>query len=384
MTIPAARGIPQIDRKGNAGMKARESVAAIAVACAVAAPHDAAAFKLQAIGVAEKSPIGHASRQAQGFLSLFNSDVHERITRQAYAKAGVPLSDEVIAGVRWNDNPPAMRLGPLSGSCDMRCWTSMLRLDRTALEILGRREQTIPTLRSHFGDMQFLHAMAVRSGESALDTREKALRWAEFSYRVARGEIEGRANVYGLRDAASTMDPATRDWVSALFRAPDKKLWRVQDVFLPKSGELRLVAFGTLLHLVEDSYSASHVRRVSQRVQANGCPSYDAADPIVEFRTYVGQDTEKHAVCDDAPDWLESPRAGSPIDVLAELVRAYADGRDWPYVKAILEGKVFRLADRVAPARPGSCFESAPDAMLAGPSDRAPTALDAHCRDDAK
>jgi len=363
-------------------MKAREWIFAIAVGCG-ASPH-AGAFKLQALGVADHSPIGHASRQAQGFLSLFNSDVHERITRQAYAKAGVPLSDEVIAGVRWNDNPPAMRLGPLSGSCDMRCWTSMLRIDRTALEILSRREQSIPALRSHFGDMQFLHAMAARSGESARDTREKAMRWAQFSYRVARGEIGARANVFALRDTGSTMDPATREWVSALFRAPEKKLWRVQDVFLPKAGELRLVAFGTFLHLVEDSYSASHVRRVTQRRQQNGCPSYDGSDPIVEFRTYVGQDTEKHAICDDAPDWLESARAGSPIDVLAELVRAYADGRDWPFVKAILEEKVFRLADRVAAARPGSCFESPADAALAGPSDRAPTALEADCRDDAK
>ena len=360
-------------------MRMRAAVVAVAAAGAIAASPDAAAFKLQAVGAIDKSPSGSASRQAKGFLSLFNSDVHERITRQAYAKAGVPLTDDVIAGVRWNDNPPAVRLGPLAGSCDTRCWISMLRIDRSALEVLSRREQTIPTLRSHFGDMQFLHAMASHAGESALDTREKSMRWAEFSYRVARGEIEGRANVFELRNAGSTMDAATRDWVSSLFRAPAKKLWRVQDVFLPKAGELRLVAFGTFLHLVEDSYSASHVQRVTRRYQANGCPSYDAGDPVLEFRTYLGQDTEKHAVCDDAPDWLESPRAGSPIDVLAELVRAYADGRDWPYVKAILEAKVFRMAERAAAARPGACFESHPDAALAESPAHALTALDPAC-----
>ncbi len=362
-------------------MKARALALAFIACCALAAPSGAAAFKLQALGVADKSPLGHSSRQAQGFLSLFNSDVHERITRQAYAKAGVPLGDDVIAGVRWNDNPPAVRLGPLAGSCDARCWTSMLRVDRTALEILSRREQIIPTLRSHFGDMQFLHAMAARAGESAFDTREKSMRWAEFSYRVARGEIDARTNVFALRDMKSTMDDATRSWVSSLFRAPEKKLWRVQDVFLPGRGELRLVAFGTFLHLVEDSYSASHVRRVARRYQPNGCPSYDADDPIVEFRTYVGQDTEKHAICDDAPDWLVSPRQGSPIDVLAELVRAYADGHDWPHVKTILEEKVFRLAGRVAAARPGTCFESRPDAALDQARTRA-TTLDAKCAEE--
>ena len=364
-------------------MTGRALAVAVALCAALACP-EAGAFKLQALGVADKSPLGHASRQAQGFLSLFNSDVHERITRQAYEKAGVPLSDDVIAGVRWNDNPPALRLGPLAGSCDVRCWASMLRVDRVALEVVSRREQTIPTLRSHFGDMQFLHAMASRAGETAPDTREKAMRWAQFSYRVARGEIDASANVFALRDAGSTMDAATREWVSSLFRAPEKKLWRVQDVFLPKAGELRLVAFGTFLHLVEDSYSASHVRRATRRRQANGCPSYDAADPIVEFRTYVGQDTEKHALCDDAPDWLESPREGSPIDVLARLVRAYADGHDWPYVKAILEQGVFRVADSAPPARPGACFESRPDSALSDTRAPPPTSLEARCAEEPK
>jgi hypothetical protein len=234
----------------------------------------------------------------------------------------------------------------------------MLRVDSLALEILSRREQSIPTLRSHFGDMQFLHAMASRNGETAADTREKALRWLEFSYRVARGEIGPRVNVFSLREAGSEMDAATRDWVSALFRAPDKQLWRVQDVFLPGVGDLRRVAFGSFLHLVQDSYSASHVRRLAHRTQSNGCPSYDAADPIAEFHTYGGQDTEKHALCDDAPDWLDTPRDGSPVDVMAELVQAFNDGRDWPTVRALIEEKVLRLADTTHAARPGTCFEA--------------------------
>ena len=364
----------------------RRSIAFVGALLAASWLADARAFKLQALGMLEKSPLGDATRQAKGYLSLFNSDIHERITRQAYAKAGVSLTDDVIAGVRWNDNPPVMRMGPLAGSCDMHCWTSMLRVDRTAIEILSKREQSIPALRSHFGDMQFLHAMASRQGETASDTRTKAIRWAEFSYRVARGEIGPRANVFELRDSASTpLDAQTRDWVSSIFRAPGKQLWRVQDVFAPGQGDLKRVAFGTLLHLVEDSYSASHVQRVARRFQTNGCPSYDAADPIVEFHTYVGQDTEKHALCDDAPDWLDASRAGSPIDVLAELVRAYADGRDWPHVRAILEEKVLRMADGVSEARAGSCFEARPDAVLAeqNPAQR-PVALDAKCSEAGK
>jgi hypothetical protein len=338
---------------------------------------DAGAFKLQALGPAPQQP--GSSRLALGFLSLFGSDVHERITRQAYEKAGVKLTDDVMAGVRWNDAPPVMRMGPLAGACNMACWISMLRVDSLALEVLARREQAIPVLRSHFGDMQFLHAMAARAGERPADTRDKALRWLEFSYRVARGEIGPRVNVFSLRESGVEMDSGTRDWVSSLFGSPEKQLWRVQDVFVPGVGDLRKVAFGTFLHLVEDSYSASHVRRLSRRVQPNGCPSYDAADPIAEFRTYVGQDTEKHALCDDPPDWLDAPREGSPIDLLAELVEAYSQGRDWSTVKAMLEERGFRLAEGAAAARPGACFEAPPMVNTTDETRERPKALAAEC-----
>ena len=60
------------------------------VLMAMLAATPVSAFKLQALGDASPQPA--AGRQAQGFHSLFTSDVHERITRQAYEKAGVPLS----------------------------------------------------------------------------------------------------------------------------------------------------------------------------------------------------------------------------------------------------------------------------------------------------
>jgi len=347
------------------------------------------AFKLQPIG-GEENPGAIGNRQAAGFLQLFTSDVHERITRRAYVQAQVALPDDVMAGIRWNDNPPAMRLAPLFGGChgdDMRrgeqadCWFSMLRVDRLALETVMRREKSIAPLRSHFGDMQFLHAMAPRVEEPAARTLEKILRWSEFTYAVARGDIGPRVNVHGLRDSPLGLEPETADWVASLFGAPEKQLWRVGDIFLAKPGDLRLVAFGTLLHLVEDSYSASHVRRETLRAQANACPSYQAADPVIEFHTYVAQDTQKHALCDDPPDWLAAPREGSPVDVVAALVRAYHEGARWPVVRRILEEDVFRLAQRTHGARAGRCFE-----RTGIPDDEAvkapPVTLDASCREE--
>lgn len=363
----------------------KRAIAASLLAAAI----PAVAFKLQAPGTsAVDRVLGAATPQAEGFLAQFRSDVHERITQRAYDMAGEKLPADVVAGVRWNDNPPALRLSALAGGCGtmaaregLDCWTSLLRVDRTAMEIMSRRQNTIPPIRSHFGDMQFLHAMGAQAGESAGETREKALRWAEFAYRVARGEVGARANVHDLRNARTPLDPATSAWLGDLFRAPAKKHWTVQDIFLARGGKLKSVAFGSLLHLVEDSYSAAHVQRVSARVQPNGCPSYDAADAIVEFHTYAGQDTEKHGLCDDAPDWLESPRAGSPIDPLAAIIRAYRDGQDWSAVRRILEEQVFPLAATTSPASIGRCFALDVDASLAaGGTPVHPTALDASCR----
>ena len=355
---------------------------ALLASWALLASSTALALKLQALGPPMDAPPN--DRQARGFLTLFASDVHERITRLAYERADARLAGDVIEGVRWNDNPPAVKLGALFGGCGgagvaegVDCWASMIRLDRVAWETLSRREKSIATLRSHFGDMQFLHAMAASAGESAQETREKTLRWSEFAYKVARGEIGARARMYGLR-RGSTLEPATAAWVSALFNAPAKQLWTVDDVFLPRGADLKLMAFGALLHTVEDSYSAAHVVRETARTQPNGCPSYDARDAIVEFHTYVGQDTEKHALCDDPPDWLERARAGSPIDVLAEIVRAYGEGAEWPAVKAILEEEVYRLAPDARPARPGRCFEMPTDA-LAEDVRVSPAKLDAAC-----
>ena len=348
------------------------------------------AFKLQPVG-GEENPGAISDRQAAGFLRLFTSDVHERITRRAYEQAQVTLPADVMAGVRWNDNPPAVRLAPLFGGCqasDMRrgeqmdCWFSMLRVDRLALETVMRREKSIAPLRSHFGDMQFLHAMAPRAEEPATRTLEKILRWCEFTYAVARGDIGPRVNVHGLRDSPLSLEPQTAAWVASLFGAPEKQLWRVGDIFLARPGDLRLVAFGTLLHLVEDSYSASHVRRETLRAQANACPSYQAADAVVEFHTYAEQDTEKHALCDDPPDWLEVPREGSPVDVIAALVRAYHDGAGWPVVKRILEEDVFRLAERTHGARAGRCFERRAEIPDTEVVRAPPIMLDASCRNE--
>src|SRR5258708_17505930 len=240
------------------------------------------AFKLKVLGPAAKEPPA-ADRQTRGFLQQFRSDIHEQITHRAYERAGVELPDEVIAGVRWNDSPPAIRAGQLFGACgggkmreSLGCLTGMFRIDRIALEALTRREKSLAPIRSHLGDMQFLHAMAAHSGESSEETLRNIMRWSEFTYRVPRGDIAPDAKLSALGEA-NVLDEGTARWLGTLFRGPSEKHWTVQDMFLARRARIRLIAFGSLLHLVEASYSASHVRRKSSRAPANGRPSYHAA-----------------------------------------------------------------------------------------------------------
>jgi hypothetical protein len=257
-----------------------------------------------------------------------------------------------------------------------------MRIDRVAVETLADREKSIAPVRSHFGDMQFLHAMAARTGEPAEETLRGILRWSEFAWRVARGEIAPKVKVSTLGAARSPLDAQTGAWIGALFGGASKKSWTVQDLFGAAPEKVKDMAFGSLLHLVQDSYSAAHVRRATQRIQPNGCLSYDAGDAILHFHTYAGQDAEKHGVCDDAPDWLGTPRPGSPIDAFAALVRAYHEGREWPAAKAILEERVFRLAPSTGSAQPGRCFDWRFDSAHADSRPEPIVAIDAACQQE--
>lgn len=41
--------------------------------------------------------------------------------------------------------------------------------------------------RFHFGDLQFLHAVASRDGETAGQTQQSVMMWEEFTWKVAIG-----------------------------------------------------------------------------------------------------------------------------------------------------------------------------------------------------
>jgi hypothetical protein len=243
------------------------------------------------------------SRLGRGVLH-FREPVHEEITNRIYGceeeqkVCGDPEQPEfagpfIIAGVRWNDDPPFQLEAGEGQHTDCKttetirfttqpvCWVQLFEdaKHRAASGDVPDAYNHAPLLgRSHFGDLQFLHAMASQDGETAAETQKRVLMWAEFTWKVAIGE-------YGLDTHLADVKVTGFD---DFFGNSGKT---VQDLFTVGNSALRPhitdVAFGSVLHTVEDSFAKGHVQR-EQNPVATTCaalPQLPAPARIIEFHS---------------------------------------------------------------------------------------------------
>ncbi len=305
----------------------------------------------------------------------FTEPVHEEITQRIYGCEGDEAvcadpdlgfaSSFIVAGVRWNDDPP-FRLGKGQGrglDCKVEetirfitqpvCWAGLWRDGKARAErgeFFDEASGVSLLYRSHFGDLQFLHSMASRDGETAETTRKKILMWAEFSWRTALKEY--------------TLQTYLRDIPIEGFNDHFARSgWRVQDLFTLGNYQLRKnmheVAFGSLLHMVEDSFARGHVDR-EEPVYGQTCSEtdqYPKPGMIREFHSYGNQDASKHAEYDSRHKFTMYMSAERPnvVDVGRVLKDLYARGNSWEAIKPYFEC-VFQIEDS-AKASPGTAFE---------------------------
>jgi hypothetical protein len=129
-----------------------------------------------------------------------------------------------------------------------------------------------------------------------------------------------------------------------------------------RGSSLKNFAFGTLLHMVQDSFSESHVSRdlATQGAQCN-CRFADASPAkISKFLVYSAQDTEKHKEKDVYRALKKHTEKYTPdvIDVGTALRRLYdEENSDWEVVRQYLEECVYVLKDPDAEADGGN-FEA--------------------------
>jgi pimeloyl-ACP methyl ester carboxylesterase/V8-like Glu-specific endopeptidase len=303
--------------------------------------------------------------------------VHETITRVALDGAGYPAAgrDQIVRGVFWNDDPEALLFDddpqrPLSKSTGFLFALKFKRFELFVSKQRAIRPADGLLARSHFGDLQYVHAMASTPDEATSRTRQRMLGWAEFCWSVALGDVPAAAG----RDRWGSQ--------AGLFPAGVKGPGTVGELFGKVDGSIApLRALGSLCHLVEDSFAGGHVERVAVDATRRGA--------IRRFFCYTNQDHAAHAAGDSwhgggtddqKIDLLPGARdAALAVKRLAELYMARAE---WDEVKAWLAGEVWALAaspvERVAARRGGGARKKGPLARPAarrvrtGASKRAP------------
>lgn len=301
----------------------------------------------------------YLSRVADKGLAKFKESVHEEITHRVYDCnhegrdiCGDPdaefASPYVIAGVRWNDDPPFQLKSDQARSLDCKietneknpitirfitqpvCWAELfLSAKKTAKENpkarFDQESGAALPLRSHFGDLQFIHSMASEDGEDPYVTRDRILGWAEFTWGIVTGD-------YKLEKWVSEID------VPIIKQVFGKSGWRIQELFTLGDPSLRNyiadVAFGSLLHMIQDSFAGGHAQRL-EPASGEKCfgSNFRKPGPIVEFHSYVGQDSDNHAKADSRNAFIKNRLTPDAVDVGRVLVDMRSSSTKWVDVK---------------------------------------------------
>lgn len=316
------------------------------------------AFKLDPSSKPDKSGL---------YIKKFFEPIHENLTVQAVNSAQIAdtlkndavFLPEVIRGVRWNDDPLSLaKKNPLNFFMSYK-------------DSCQRSEEIDPSwdmlYRTHCGDMQFLHAMASKKNESAGETRELILMWAEFSYKVAAGDIDkdlrfrsvggklGKRSAELFNYVMTNNGEVRMKWQPEwLFTLDCKRVLSLDGIlkgrrptearckynnnqYSPET--IQNIALGSLLHLLQDSFSGSHVLREGNTV---GISRINGAGIINRFGIYNAQDEKTHGHADLNLEDKYEHKDLSLTDISAKLIELVinqrASGKDnWGEADEILK-----------------------------------------------
>jgi hypothetical protein len=263
----------------------RALTATLVVILALGAGSSAPAYKIQLSQVHETM-----TRAAMDCLARSQGarPANCQLSRAALRSLRTHNDSAYKEAVRWPDNPlretsifsgPHALLNVIGGRCARL-------LDNSGDSI----QQAGLPCRSHYGDLQFFHAMKSSVREPVNVTREKILAWAKFAYRVANGEVGPDQNFCGQFTTRSNFD-ASMVPPDFPYCGTEPSAWTVGEFFTfscptqpvncnvhPTAARVRATATGAILHLIQDSYSQSHARRTDEPVKN----STNVAMPVME------------------------------------------------------------------------------------------------------
>jgi hypothetical protein len=310
---------------------------------------------------------------------LFTTPVHERATNIIYGcnndenkctnngDSNPYATPAIMAGNRWNDNPPFQLTSTRTRFCKKyvgttikapyfeECWYMLFRDGEKRAEkgeYFDADSETVLLYRVHFGDMQFLHSMASRDGEEAQLTKDKIMMWAEFTYRLAIGDIDRGIELRKIDIAGMETLFKNRGWTA-------QQLFTRGDPTYRSEKDFRDFALGSLLHLIEDSFSLSHTERdEASGAKCEAAPELYKPGKVLSFHSYANQDKRKHADADKQSALSIHLAKDQPnaVDVGKTLKMYYELKKPWEEVKQYLEC-VFELEYPMAKAGPGQDFQ---------------------------
>ena len=256
--------------------------------------------------------------------------LHEDLTQKSLG-CGIPASPcerlkaigvdpkYIIEGVRSNDFPALY----LTFNAAPWCKKRVLRIhdDRDVACILGSFAKAATNgskfrdpkwsnqrpfgMRGHFGDLQFLHAMAPEGQEAGV-TYKGIAAWMEFAYRASRDEFKLTEDVWAVA-------PQLRPYfLRGARKAGDLLNYRFD------SQRARGVALGQMLHIAQDSFSSCHAVR-------------NADGKLVQFLSYENQDKHKHGRHDKEPELTHAALNGAmnPVTFGERVLAFRADNVRW-------------------------------------------------------
>ncbi|MBB5210520.1 hypothetical protein [Microbulbifer hydrolyticus] len=234
---------------------------------------------------------------------------------------------------------------------------------------------------SHNGDMQFLHSQASSIGEPPEDTYKKISDWGMFLYKVASRhlsdqELDQEYCSYFSGDDLFSKALLPNSTAIPCENVKDPK-WKLTTLFtlkcpnpLSSTGcyeeigpsrfdKARINATGALLHLIQDSYSQSHVERGSCEVKNNRVTAKVECLPITRFTTYRGQ--VKHSDADRTPIFGEECNSTGISPTLASAIMLWNIDQKRPLdeFKSDFErifGTEQYIAESVSTSSLGQCF----------------------------
>lgn len=261
----------------------------------------------------------------------------------------------IIFGTWWNDDPLMLTLGQSwdFSAGGYKVWSAFQPRRAKyagAQDDCGVDADVHLARASHLGKLQHLHFMTTQAtaddaarGQRVEHTVQGALTWMAFAYQVATGELRPDHPLTAAKQAELSLPSIALNHCVRPENVKIRTLFARQGQAIEERNmQTPDVALGSMLHILQDSFSPAHACRVGREVDGR------QQALLRDVENYALQDKQAHAALDQHPAWfLEYLKTGQhvygndPVTVGAWLISAVDRKLPWAEVEAHLRATIF-------------------------------------------